>query len=315
MEHRNLGRSGLRVSVVGLGCNNFGGRTDPAQSRTVIHRALDAGITLLDTADVYGGRGRSEEIIGEALGERRREIVLATKFGMPMRDGARPANASRAYIIEAAEASLRRLRTDWIDLYQVHRPDPETPVEETLRALDDLITAGKVRYAGVSNFPAWLTVEAQMTARQRGLAPLVSSQDEFSLFERGAAKTIFPALRAHGLGFLPFFPLAGGLLSGKYREGAPLPEGARLTNRSGGASRFLTEANLAVVERLVSFAEARGHTLLELAFGWLLSQAPVTSVIAGATRPEQIDANVGAADWRLTAAEMAEVEGIVSGGE
>jgi len=313
MEHRNLGRSGLRVSVVGLGCNNFGGRADPEQSRAVIHRALDAGITLFDTADVYGGRGRSEEIIGETLGARRKDLVLATKFGMPMADGARPANASRSYILDAVEASLRRLKTDWIDLYQVHRPDPGTPIEETLRALDDLIRAGKVRYIGCSNFAAWQTVEAQMTARQLGLSPLVSSQDELSLFERSAVSRLFPALRAHGLGFLPYFPLAGGLLSGKYRAGAPLPAGARLTNRSGGSARFLNDGNLAIVERLVAFAEARGRTLLQLAFGWLLSQAPVTSVIAGATRPEQIDANAGAGDWRLTPEEMAEVGEITDG--
>ena len=316
MELRNLGRSGLRVSAVGLGCNNFGGRIGLEASRAVVHAALDAGITLFDTADVYGERGGSETALGEILGPRRKDIVLATKFAMPMNPdaaaGAEQMGASRRYIVVAVEASLRRLRTDWIDLYQQHRPDPLTPIEETLRALDDLTRAGKIRYAGCSNFPAWQVVEAAWTARHLNLSGFVSCQDELSLLVRGAEAELMPAMRGHGLGLLPYFPLASGLLTGKYQRNQPMPADARLTKTQRLADRYLTEANWAAAERLGDFAEARGHTLLELAFSWLLSRPPVSSVIAGATLPEQVRANVAAAGWILTAEERAEVDRITA---
>ncbi len=312
MEQRLQGRSGLRVSLVGLGCNNFGGRIDLDASRKVIHRALDTGITLFDTADIYGNRGGSETIIGQVLGDRRKDIVLATKFGMPMSDEAPSAMASRRYIMGAVEASLIRLRTDWIDLYQVHKADPLTPIEETMRALDDLVTSGKVRYIGCSNFAAWQAVDAQWTARHLGLNSFVSAQDEYSLLARQAETQLFPALAAHGLGFLPYFPLAGGLLTGKYRSGQPLPEGARLTMQ--GTGRFLNDANLAVVDRLIAFAEERGHTLLDLAFSWLAARPIVSSVIAGATRPEQVDGNIRAVAWKLSRDDLAEIDRITTGG-
>ncbi|WP_137179811.1 aldo/keto reductase [Roseomonas sp. AR75] len=310
MEIRNLGRSGLQVSAIGLGCNNFGGRIGLEPSRAVVHAALDAGITLFDTADVYGERGGSETILGEILGPRRKDIVLATKFAMPMDDEGRLAGASRRYIIAAVEASLKRLRTDWIDLYQQHRPDPRTPIEETLRALEDLIRAGKIRYAGCSNLPAWQVVEAVWTARSIGLSGFVSCQDEMSLLVRKHEADLLPAMRAHGLGLLPFFPLASGLLTGKYRRNATMPEGARLTKTQRLADRYLTEPNWGTTEKLADFAESRGRSLLELAFGWLLSRAPVASVIAGATSPEQVRANAAAGSWTLGSDDAAEIDRI-----
>jgi aryl-alcohol dehydrogenase-like predicted oxidoreductase len=312
MQIRNLGRSGLRVSAVGLGCNNFGGRIDLEASRAVVHAALDAGITLFDTADVYGEMGGSETALGEILGPRRKDIVLATKFAMPMDAAETLKGASRRYIVSAVEASLKRLRTDWIDLYQQHRPDPLTPIEETLRALEDLTRAGKIRYAGCSNLPAWQVVEAVWTARSSGLAGFVSCQDEFSLVHRGHEAALMPAMRAYGLGLLPYFPLASGLLTGKYRRNAPMPEGARLTKTQRLADRYLTDANWSIAERLADFAEANGHTLLELAFSWLLARPPVASVIAGATKPEQIAANVAAGGWALTATELDEIDRIAT---
>jgi len=313
MEERTLGRSGLRVSAVGLGCNNFGGRIDLEASRPVIHRALDLGITLFDTADVYGERGGSETILGAVLGDRRKDIVLATKFGQPMDVEKRLAGASRRYIVTAVEASLRRLKTDWIDLYQLHRPDPLTPIDETLRALDDLVRSGKVRYVGVSNLPAWQLADAAWSASSGGLIAPISAQDEYSLLERGAERELLPAIRRFGLGLLPYFPLAGGLLSGKYRQGAPLPQGARLTKASPLADRYLTEENWGRVERLTGFAAARGRGLLELAFGWLAANQQVASVIAGATKPEQVEQNVRAIDWKLTAEDLAEIDGLLAG--
>ena len=310
MELRNLGRSGLRVSAIGLGCNNFGGRIGMEASRAVVHAALDAGITLFDTADAYGERGGSETALGEILGPRRKDIVLATKFALPMDDAETLKGASRRYIMQAVEASLRRLRTDWIDLYQQHRPDPLTPIEETLRALEDLTRAGKIRYAGCSNLPAWQVADADWTARHLGIPGFVSCQDELSLLVRGNEAELMPAMCAHGLGLLPYFPLASGLLTGKYRRNQPMPEGARLTGTQRLADRYLTDANWAAAERLQDFAEARGHTILELAFSWLLAQDPVSSVIAGATRPEQVQANVAAGGWMLTSEDLAEVDRI-----
>jgi len=307
MEQRKLGASGLQVSLVGLGCNNFGGRTDLEGTRKVVHKALDLGITLFDTADIYANYGGSETALGQVLGERRKDIVLATKFGMAMEPQGRRQGASRRYIMEAVEASLRRLQTDWIDLYQIHQPDPHTPIEETLRALDDLVRQGKVRYIGCSNFAAWQAVDAQWTARHLGLAPLVSCQDEYSLLVRKAEREAIPAMRAHGMSLLPYFPLASGLLTGKYRRDL-LPEGTRLSKGGPMADRVLNEQNWARVERLQQFCAERGRSLLELAFSWLAQQPAVASVIAGATRPEQIEANVQAVGWKLDEQELAEVD-------
>jgi aryl-alcohol dehydrogenase-like predicted oxidoreductase len=310
MEIRNLGRSGLRVSLVGLGCNNFGGRIDLEASRKVVHKALDLGITLLDTADMYGNFGGSEEALGAILGARRKDIVLATKFGMAMNAEGTIKGASRRYIMSAVEASLKRLKTDWIDLYQLHQPDPLTPIEETLRTLDDLVHQGKVRYIGCSNLPAWQVVEAQWTARELGLNAFVSAQDEYSLVVREIDRELIPALQAYDMGLLPFFPLASGLLTGKYKRNAALPAGTRLANAQRLADRFLTEANWQIAERLQDFAATRGHSLLELAFSWLACRPQVASVIAGATKPEQLEQNVKAASWALTPPEMTEIDRI-----
>jgi aryl-alcohol dehydrogenase-like predicted oxidoreductase len=313
MQERNLGSSGLRVSLVGLGCNNFGGRIDLEATRKVVHRALDLGITLFDTADVYGERGGSETFLGQTLGERRKDIVLATKFGMDMDDAGRKKGGSRRYVMQAVEDSLRRLKTDWIDLYQLHRPDPLTPIEETLRALDDLVRQGKVRYVGCSNLSAWQVVEAQWTAKAHNLVAFASCQDEYSLLVRDIEKELVPAIQVYRMGLLPFFPLASGLLTGKYKQGAPMPQGARLTNTQRLADRYMTDANWGKVERLEAFAGRHGKTLLDLAFGWLAAKPYVSSVIAGATKPEQIEANVRAVEWTLTAEDLAEIGGLSAG--
>ncbi len=306
MEKRNVGRSGLEVSVLGLGCNNFGGRIDFEASRAVVHKALDLGVTLFDTADIYGGGGRSEEFLGRILGERRKDVVIATKFGKPMGEGRR--GASRRYLLEAAEASLRRLKTDWIDLYFQHEPDPATPIEETLKTLDQLVRQGKVRYLGASNLPAWQVVEAQWTAREAGLEGFVSCQDEYSLLARGAEAELLPAMRRYGLGLLPYFPLAAGLLSGKYTRNAPLPPGTRITASSDYYRKYWTDGNWRIVEALGVFCAERGHGLLELALAWLSAHGEVASVIAGATKPEQLEQNLGAIAWKLTADELAEAD-------
>jgi aryl-alcohol dehydrogenase-like predicted oxidoreductase len=307
MEFRNLGSSPLKVSLAGLGCNNFGMWIDKEQSRLVIHKALDLGITLFDTADAYGKRGGSETIMGEILGPRRKDIVLATKFGLQMDEEGKLQGASRAYIMQAVEASLKRLKTDWIDLYQYHRPDPKTPLEETLRALDDLVKSGKVRFIGCSNMPAAQMEEARAIADANGLSHFISCQDEYSLVVRDAEKELIPAARKLGMGFLPYFPLAGGLLTGKYRPGEK-PVGTRMENRQDLRDRFLSERNFRLVGKLDAFARSKGHTMLELAFSWLAAREPVASVIAGATRPEQLEQNVRALNWKLTPAELAEID-------
>jgi aryl-alcohol dehydrogenase-like predicted oxidoreductase len=307
MKIRSLGRYGPGVSEVGLGCNNFGRRIDLTATRAVVHAALDNGITLFDTADVYGDRGGAESLLGRILGERRRDVILATKFGMPMSDEGKFSGASRGYIVTAVEASLRRLQTDWIDLFQLHRPDPRTPIEETLRALDDLVRAGKVRYIGASNLKAWQLVEAEFTARAANLNRFVSHQDEYSLLQRGIEAELLPAARAYGIGLLPYFPLASGLLTGKYKRGAPPPPGTRLAREERLASRVLNEPNWEKVGRLQSFASARGHSLLDLAVAWLLAQG-AASVIAGATNPEQVAGNVAAAGWTLEASDFAQID-------
>ena len=310
MEIRNLGASGLRVSAIGLGCNNFGGRIDLDATRKVIHRALDLGITLFDTADTYGERGGSETCIGQILGDDRKRIVLATKFGMPMDNEGVKLGGSRRYIMTAVEDSLRRLRTDWIDLYQIHQPDPHTPIEETLRALDDLIHEGKVRYIGCSNFPAWQVMDAYWTAKSGGLNTFVSCQDEYSLVFRKPEAELMPAMRKLGLGLLPFFPLASGLLTGKYRRNLALPTGTRLANTQRLADRYLTERNWQITERLSDIAVRHGRTLLEFAFSWLIARSPVASVIAGATKPEQLEQNVKAGNWQPTAEDLIEIDAL-----
>ena len=303
MEQRRI--ASLTVSLVGLGCNNFGRRLDAAQTAAVIDAALDAGINFFDTADVYGG-GHSETFIGQALGPRRNAVVIATKFGNPMEGQGR--GASRAYMQRAVEASLRRLGTDHIDLYQLHRPDPEVPIAETLGALDELVQAGKVREIGCSNFSVEQLRAAEATGASR--ARFVSVQNEYSLLKREPEAGVLAECERAGIAFLPYFPLASGLLTGKYRRGQAAPAGSRLA-ASPNAANQLNERNLAIIEELFQFTEAHGHTILELAVSWLLARPLVASVIAGATRPEQVHANAGAAAWRLTAAQLAEVDRIV----
>ncbi len=309
MKHRMLGKSGLQVTVVGLGCNNFGfvAGMDLEASRKVIDKAIDSGINFFDTSDSYGS---SEEILGEVLRGRRHKIVLATKFGSQLDQEGKKKGASRAYIFSAIESSLRRLQTDWIDLYQLHRPDPNTPMEETLRALHELIEQGKVRHIGCSNLSAAQLVEAQRIAEDHHLTSFVSSQDEYSLLVRRIEQDVLPVVEKYGMAELPYFPLASGLLTGKYRKGQAAPNGSRLAQRKGLADRYLNAANLEIVERLERFAKERGHTLLELAFSWLLARPAVASVIAGATKPEQVEKNAVSANWSLSSEELAEIDRI-----
>ncbi len=311
MEKRRLGQSNLEISAVGVGCNNFGGRTDFEGTRAVVHRALDLGVTLFDTADVYGNKGKSEAFLGEILKDRRKDVVLATKFGMPMSDSARPRDASRAYVMRAAEASLKRLRTDWIDLYQVHRPDPKTPAEETMRALDNLIKQGKVRAIGCSNFSAAELDNAQDAAARAHASAFVTVQDEYSLLARDIERGLIPAMAQRHLSLLPYFPLASGLLTGKYRRYADAPKGARLSYSAHHAD-VLNEKNWAKLDKLNAVAERTGHSLLEFAFGWLLAKPIIGSVIAGATKPEQIEQNVAAAAKRPSPAVIAEIDAITA---
>jgi aryl-alcohol dehydrogenase-like predicted oxidoreductase len=310
MQKRKLGATGPEVSLVGLGTNNFGGRIDLAASRLVIDKALDLGVTLIDTADVYGNKGGSEEVLGNVLGTRRKNIVLATKFGLPMDDAGKLGGASRRYIMQAVEASLRRLKTDWIDLYQLHRPDGQTPIEDTLRALDDLVKAGKVRFIGCSNFVATQLDEARRASARNHIASFICCQEEYSLLERGLEKELTPDIRKYGLGLLPYFPLASGLLSGKYKHGAPLPTGSRFANNPPRGRVVLNERNWQIVEALSTFAAARGHTLLELAMSWLASWPFISSIIAGATKAEQVEQNVAAVGWPLSAADLAKIDRI-----
>ena len=304
MDTRRIGS--LEVSVVGLGCNNFGLRLDSGATSAVVDAALDAGVNFFDTADVYGGT-KSEEFLGRALSRRRDEVVLATKFGAQVdeqRKGAKP-----EYVGQAVEDSLRRLRTDRIGLYQLHRPDPEVPIEDTLGALDELVRAGKVREIGCSNFSAEQLRAAEGAARD-GAARFVSVQNEYSVLHREPERDVLSECERLGIAFIPYFPLVSGLLTGKYRQGQPTPEGSRL--QSGRGDRLLTERNLTVVEELIEFSESRGHTILELAFSWLLTRPAVVSVIAGATSSEQARSNAAAAGWQLTDEELTEIDSIVS---
>ena len=304
MRTRGLGSSDLEVTVVGLGCNNFGGRIDEPASRAVIDAALDAGVTFFDTADVYGNRGGSEEIIGRALAGRRDQVVLATKFGSDLGTGDE-ARGGRAYIRRAVEASLRRLRTDRIDLYQYHRPDGVTPLAETLEALHELVQEGTVRAIGSSNFTAAMVEEAAEIARERGLTPFVSEQSEYSWLRREAEQELLPTCVRLGVGFIPYFPLASGLLTGKYARGQPAAEDTRLSGRE------LDEADLETVERLRAFGERHGASLLEVAIGGLAAVGGVASVIAGATKPEQVRANAAAERWEPTPEQLDELRSLL----
>ena len=306
MDYRRLGSSGLKVSEVGLGCNNFGMRIGQEETNAVVGACLDAGITFFDTADVYGG-SKSEVMLGEALKGRRQEEVLATKFAMSMGQGPDKQGGSRRYVMRAVEDSLKRLNTDYIDLYQMHRPDPDTPIEETLGALDDLVTQGKVRYIGNSNFTGWQIADADWTARTEHLNRFVSAQNNYSLLERKVEFEVSPACERFGLGVLPYFPLASGLLTGKYKRGEAPAQDTRLAAWGARGQAALNDKNFDKLEALSNYAAERGHDLLELAFGWLLGHGVVSSVIAGATKPEQVKANAAAGAWKLTAQEVAEV--------
>ena len=311
MKTRRLGNSGLKVSEVGIGCNNFGMRIDAKATEAVVGAAIDAGITLFDTSDTYGGGGGSERALGEVLGSRRDQVVLATKFGgrgVDMGYGpAAGAKGGRAYIRRAVDGSLRRLRTDYIDLYQLHVPDLATPVEETLAALSELVAEGKVRYIGHSNFSGWRLADAAHLAARHGHTPFVSAQNHWSLLERQAEADVVPAARHFGLGVLPYFPLANGLLTGKIRQGQEIPAGTRLAGRAG----YVTDEKLATVEALIAWSQEHGVTLLETAIGALAAHPGCTSVIAGATSAEQVKANAAAAEWTPTEAELAEIDAIV----
>jgi aryl-alcohol dehydrogenase-like predicted oxidoreductase len=305
METRKIGS--LEVSVIGIGTNNFGRRLDEAASAAVINAALDTGINFFDTADVYGG-GLSETFIGRALGSRRSQAIIATKFGNNMPEQGK--GASPAYIRQAVEASLRRLDTDYIDLYQLHTPDPEVPIADTLGALNDLVQAGKVREIGSSNFSGEQIREAEAAVKP-GTARFVSVQNEYSLLNREPERDVLPECERYGIAFLPYFPLASGLLTGKYRKGQAMPEGTRLAN-GGRFADMLNSGAFDAVEALAQFAESKGHTLLELAFAWLLARPVVASVIGGAMNPDQVLANANTAAWTLTDAEGAEVEAILA---
>jgi aryl-alcohol dehydrogenase-like predicted oxidoreductase len=311
VELRNIGRSGLRASLLGIGCNNFGVRLDLDATKKVVFRALDVGVTFFDTADTYG-LGSCESQLGEILGDRRKDVVLASKFGMAMDKDKKLSGASRRYIVSAVDASLKRLRTDWIDLYQLHQPDALTPIDETMRALDDLIAQGKVRYIGCSNLPAWQVVEANCTASARGWTTFLACQEEYSLLVRDIERELLPAMKKLGLSLLPYRPIAGGFLTGKYRRNAPMPEGARLASASQKrfADRFLTNQNWDRLERLEAFGKERGRSLLDIAFGWLASKSFIPSVIAGASTPEHVDLNWKAVTCNLSQEELLQIDAV-----
>lgn len=307
MEYRYLGRSGLQVSAIGLGTNNFGGRLDAAASAVVINHALDMGINMIDTSNSYGGT-YSEEYIGRALKGKRHQAVIATKVSSRMADGPNNAGNSRKHIMTEVENSLRRLNTDYIDLYQIHWQDANVPIEETLRALDDLVRQGKARYIGCSNFMAWQVCEAVWTSRSLGITPFASVQPKYSLMDRAIEAELTPFCREYRMGILPYFPLENGFLTGKYKRGQVAPQGTRLADGDRG---MFTDANFDLLEALEAFCAERGHSVLELAFAWLLANPDVSSVIAGATRAEQVVANAKAAAWTLTAQDLAEVNAII----
>ena len=306
MTYQQLGKSGLTVSTVGLGCNNFGGRMADEDVPSVVDAAIDAGITLFDTADVYGGGGGSETLLGKALQGKRNKVIIATKFGSNMNGANGPdwgIRGSRRYIRIAVENSLKRLGTDWIDLYQMHQPDPNTPIEETLSVLSDLVTEGKIRYIGSSNFKGWQVMDADWTASTGGYEPFISAQNHYSWLNRALEAEVVPALERTGQGLLPYFPLANGLLTGKYKRGSAAPDGTRLA----GAPDRLAGADWDTIEALEKFAADRGISILQVAIGGLAAMPTVASVIAGATKVEQIEANVAAGLWEPTDEDLNEL--------
>lgn len=316
MKYRKLGESGLDVSVVGLGTNNFGGvliggRMNYEESERVLKTAIEHGINFIDTANTYG-KGLAEEYLGKMLKADREKVVISTKVGNNRGEGPNLHGGSRKHILQQVEISLRKLQTDYVDLYQIHYYDPHTPLEETLRALDNLVTQGKVRYIGCSNYAAWQVAEAIGTARLLGTVPFVSVEPEYSMLKRHIERELLPCCRRYGLGIIPYFPLASGFLTGKYRRGKAMPKGTRLEVQTRRAETILTEHNFDVLEKLHQFAQDKGHTLTELAFAWLLAHPEVSTVIAGATSTDQIHANAVASKWELSAIEMCELETILS---
>lgn len=312
MEKRNVGKSGLKVSAVGLGCNNFGWLIDADLSEKIIHKAVDLGVTLFDTAPVYGVTGgESEQILGKALGARRKDVTILTKFGMTL-DRTGRTDTSRGAVLREIDASLQRLGTDYVDIYMLHWPDWSTPMEETLRALDDIVSSGKARYIGCSNLPAWRIVEAKWLSKTDKLHSFIVSQNEYSLAQRDADTTLLPALKEYGVGFMGYSPLANGLLTGKFAAGQAAPADSRLGKNMWGLSkRYLTEPMLQLADNLGRFAAERGHSLIDLAISWQLSNPLICSVIAGASKLEQLDMNVAAGNgWRLTPEELSEVDKI-----
>jgi aryl-alcohol dehydrogenase-like predicted oxidoreductase len=310
MEYRRLGHSGLQVSVIGLGTNNFGPRIDYPAAERVLLQAVDTGINFIETSNTYG-EGEAETFIGKALRGHRAQVLLATKVASNMGDGPNMHGGSRKHIIEQIELSLRRLQTDYLDLYQIHYYDPFTPLEETLRTMDSLVQQGKVRYVGCSNFAAWQVAEAMGTAKALGIEPLISVEPEYSMLKRAIEKELLPCCTRYNVGILPYFPLASGFLTGKYRRGQRPEAGTRLAAQTHRATTLLTPENFDVLEKLEAFAAARSRPLVELAFAWLLAHPQVSSVIAGATTPDQITANARAVDWHLSTAEMDELDGIL----
>ncbi len=312
MQYKNLGRSGLKVSVVGLGCMNFKTMNDEAQSTAIVHKALDLGVNFFDTADVYGDRGGSEEFLGRALGGKRREVIVATKFAGPMSEERTDMmGGSRRYVMQAVEASLQRLGSDYIDLYQIHFYDSSTPVEETLRALDDLVHQGKIRYYGCSNYNGWQITDAHWIARTANLNGYVSVQNRYSLLTRDIEKEVVPACEKFGLGILPYFPLESGLLTGKYKKNEPFPEGTRLNKwQAFAAGAFASDEKVDKVEALRDLCDRYDHSLLDMAMGWLASRPQVSSVIAGVTTVQQLEQNVAAGAWRAGDEELAAIEEI-----
>jgi len=314
MKYRTLGKSGLKVSEISLGGDTFGRDIDEPAAQAVINHALELGINYFDTADVYGrGGGRSEEIIGRAIKGKRSKVIVATKFGVAVGEGAqqfasKDGLGSRAYIMKAAEASLKRLGTDYIDLYQFHQTDRATPVEETLRAMDDLVKAGKVRFIGASNLPGWELCEALWVSKAAGLKSFVSDQPRYNLLDRHCEEEIIPCCQTYGLGVIPWYPLAGGFLTGKYRRGAELPSGTRFQSNPPMYMWLLNDANFDILEKLEKFASERGHAVAELAIAWLVSHHWISTVIAGVTKPQQVSGNVSAAEWRLSEAEMKDID-------
>jgi aryl-alcohol dehydrogenase-like predicted oxidoreductase len=312
MDYRRLGSSGLKVSAIGVGCNQFGSYLDAAGTAAVVHAALDAGISFFDTADVYGNKGLSEEYLGQALAGRWDKVVVASKVRHPMGDGPNDGGASRYHLQNAVEASLRRLKTDHIDLYQIHAWDANTPIEETLRTLDDLVRAGKVRYLGASNFAAWQLCHANDLAARHGWEPFVSVQPEYNLLAREAERELIPFCQWSGVGVLPYFPLAGGFLTGKYQRGQEPPPGTRGT-RSPYVRAFLKPETFDLLDKLRPIAAAHGRSLADLAIAWLLAQPRIASVIAGATRPEQIQANAAASTFAISPDDLAQIRSTLDG--